>query len=1245
MTNRTRTRIAALLATTALCVAPVLASDGSSRPVFEVTVSEPEATAPKVAAPKVAAPEAAAPDAASSDAIAFEIDPLATGTVGAASAPVEARYGIAAEPPVDVRATFDGLEAKPVLNVDTDRDAATAPRDEPLGFRGYWNYGRFIHRAEVRVLERGDSPNADPLAVVPLDRDGLGEWVPPSHLPDDLAFTLRVYDREGRFDETERTALTLLDEPALPPKGQDAFDGGLDAYGIDRTARRGIPVRGGLVTVTGVNVLEGESVLLNGRAVPVDGDGAFVAQEIVPHGVSTVLVAIDGPRPRLIERDVEVPKTDVFYVALGEATLGRNIRSGDALRRASGEPDEVELRGRGAVYLKGRVRGDVLITAAADTREGEMGDLFRGLRSREARDLVALIDPDRFYPVYGDDSTFTQDAASRSGLFVRIERDDNLLQYGTYSVAFEEAELARLDRGLEGLVAQHRSLAQTSFGERKRELTVYAARNETLPAYETFLGTGGTIYLLGRQDLVVGSERLSVEVRDRTSGLVTSTLVLEPGRDYTIDPIAGRVRLSKPLRARLATGRTVREGSLTGDDVYLTARYEYVPTDDDLEGYNLGARGQMWLGEHLRVGATAQGEATETERRQLFGADVVLRHSAGTYVKGEIARSEGPGFASAASLDGGFSFARSGARGGVDGAQAYRVEGALDLGNVLRGARSDEDGGKGNEGGKGIDGSLTGYLEHFERGFTGQRFDVEEDTTRYGAALRLQPSKRVGLSAALDVIDTNVTRRLSATADVKVKATERIDVSVGVRHDRIDRGLTPADSLLLPTDDTVGVLGTSALLDAELRSGSRTDAAVELSYEGGEDWTVYAFGQGTIALSDDRERNDRGGVGGEYRINDRFTVGGEVSGGTTGLGGDLRLLYQGDDDVTVELGYGYAGDLRADEAFLSRSHSHALNARATKRYSDHFSVFSEGRLGFSDYALGRDLTQAYGVELAPSERWAVTALVERGELFELDGIDQRRTSGSATVSYRGDKLRASGTLEARFDERDRADNADLGNRALAFKDDGHVLAARGAVSWRHDDTWTLHGTAEWVEAEGEQTAVADSDYTKLVAAAAYRPVEHDRVNALFKYIYLSDLSPLGQLTSTGVAAQPKQKSHVLSADAVVDVAPWLTVGAKYALRRGEVGIDRRSELLIEQMAQLAILRADFHVLENWDVMAEARVLDVEDVDTLLGGVIGVWRQVGKVRVGAGYSFSSFSDDITDLTHDDEGWFVNVAAAL
>ena len=68
---------------------------------------------------------------------------------------------------------------------------------------------------------------------------------------------------------------------------------------------------------------------------------------------------------------------------------------------------------------------------------------------------------------------------------------------------------------------------------------------------------------------------------------------------------------------------------------------------------SLAAAPRQWLGNHVRVGVTGLKEKTEGADQMLYGADVHVRYSEGTWLEGEVARSEGPGFGSSYSADGG----------------------------------------------------------------------------------------------------------------------------------------------------------------------------------------------------------------------------------------------------------------------------------------------------------------------------------------------------------------------------------------------------------------------------------------------------------------------------------------------------------------------------------------------------------------------------------------------------------------
>ncbi|MEK1891200.1 MAG: hypothetical protein AAAB35_27270 [Phyllobacterium sp.] len=166
---------------------------------------------------------------------------------------------------------------------------------------------------------------------------------------------------------------------------------------------------------------------------------------------------------------------------------------------------------------------------------------------------------------------------------------------------------------------------------------------------------------------------------------------------------------------------------------------------------------------------------------------------------------------------------------------------------------------------------------------------------------------------------------------------------------------------------------------------------------------------------------------------------------------------------------------------------------------------------------------------------------------------------------------------------------------------------------------------------------------------AYRPVTNDRLNALFKYTWLYDLPGSDQVSAvTGDEYGPAQRSNILSADFTYDLFPWISVGAKYGFRYGEVR--ERLEDDIEAFADwqtssahLGILRTDLHIVKKWDALLEGRVMYMAEADTTdLGVLTAVYRHVGKnFKVGVGYNFGNFSDDLRDLTFNDRGAFLNV----
>ncbi|MEE9313837.1 MAG: transporter [Rhizobiaceae bacterium] len=300
------------------------------------------------------------------------------------------------------------------------------------------------------------------------------------------------------------------------------------------------------------------------------------------------------------------------------------------------------------------------------------------------------------------------------------------------------------------------------------------------------------------------------------------------------------------------------------------------------------------------------------------------------------------------------------------------------------------------------------------------------------------------------------------------------------------------------------------------------------------------------------------------------------------------------------------------------------------RYNDDLSVYSENN--YDMFGVQRSLTATYGVNYTPTDKWSVGGAIEYGDVTDTNGIELERVAVSASISYK-DPENVSWQVkgESRFE-----DSTD------PTKDRDTYLLSAG-LTIKYNENWRFLGNIDAAISNSNQASILNGDYIEASIGYAYRPTDNDRFNALIKYTYLYDLPSINQVNASGAALGPAQRSHILSADVSYDFNQYLTVGAKYGFRIGEVSTTRTSNNFVKSSAHLGVLRADFHVVKNWDVLLEARALHTPEIDTTsYGALIGVYRHVGEnFKIGVGYNFGQFSDNIADLTHDDGGVFINL----
>lgn len=202
--------------------------------------------------------------------------------------------------------------------------------------------------------------------------------------------------------------------------------------------------------------------------------------------------------------------------------------------------EEINLKGRTALFLKGKIRGNLLLTLSYDSDKDTGEHLLRD------------IDPDAYYPIYGDASVKGYDAQSRSKLYVRLERGKNSLMWGDFITDNQaEESLGRWQRTLTGVNAR--------FETDRFDVTAFGARPENQRITEEFRGNGtATFYRINNAPIERNSEIIERITRDRENhGLVIERVPLRHLSDYSIDYLNGYITFQQVIPSQDESGNPI----------------------------------------------------------------------------------------------------------------------------------------------------------------------------------------------------------------------------------------------------------------------------------------------------------------------------------------------------------------------------------------------------------------------------------------------------------------------------------------------------------------------------------------------------------------------------------------------------------------------------------------------------------------------------------------------------------------
>jgi outer membrane protein OmpA-like peptidoglycan-associated protein len=301
-----------------------------------------------------------------------------------------------------------------------------------------------------------------------------------------------------------------------------------------------------------------------------------------------------------------------MLIALGEGTIGyQNISGHVENAKSHDQNDGLYTDGRLALFAKGQILGDWLLTAAYDSAKGETSPFEK------------LLDPNQYYTLYGDNSQQNLDASMEGKLYLRVERDRFYTVFGDYNTDLNNTELSKYLRKFHGIQSVFKGDI-VSFNAFVTESAQRFARDEIRGD-----GTSG-LYQLSNQDILIQSETISIQVRDRfRSELILSEVELSKDTDYSIDYIDGSLFFKAPIQS-------------TDEDLnprYIIARYE--TEDDSANDLTYGGRAAVHvLDNRLEIGTTLISEELGTEAKTLNSIDLRLKLSDALEIKAEAASTD-----------------------------------------------------------------------------------------------------------------------------------------------------------------------------------------------------------------------------------------------------------------------------------------------------------------------------------------------------------------------------------------------------------------------------------------------------------------------------------------------------------------------------------------------------------------------------------------------------------------------------
>jgi hypothetical protein len=835
---------------------------------------------------------------------------------------------------------------------------------------------------------------------------------------------------------------------------------------------------------------------------------------------------------------------------------------------------------RSAFFVKGKLQNEWLLTAAFDSDKDTQDRLFKDPRS------------DEMYPVYGDSALRGNEAKSADRVYLRLDKGKTYGLYGDFNTGDGFSQLTGggsvAGIKLRNLGAYSRSA--TGFKGHIEEAgylgNAYYFRDNLKQVVEEYRGNGtsGPYYVTSRFG-VQGSEKLEIITRDRNQlGVVINVLALVRFEDYSFEPFSGAILLKSPAPSLDANG----------NPRYLRITYEVEQGGPSFAAY--GVDGQVKLGEKWEIGGSLNRDENPLSPYTLMSVNTAVQLGANTRLVAEVAQSKSTryllGAGSTTTPSGGVGELRSDRTGDALRLEIQHKKDALEASTWLM--MSDPEfynpSASVSEG-KSELGAKLGY-------------QLSEGTQVYGEISRTQQK-----TAAADPV------RDAMALGLKWKPSQTLDLDVSLRHTQEDAGLTGNSTI---SSNPLGGGGFFGL-------GSGVNPATGISN--------ITPALGPVNVVDRRSTSAR--LGANWTASERWTLGGELELGTDSQSRYMvGAQYQLSERSKVFGRYEHQRGLTSSSALNPADKSNALTFGVESAYMQGGTLFSEYRMRDAisgATAANRDMQLATGVRNTWNVRegLAYTTNAEMLKVFQGSVRDAFAVGGG--VDYRMNELtQFSGRLEWRrlFDDKtlvgDQSENQYLSTLSVARK---------------MDRDWTfLARNYLLINSFDNGSRIQD----RLQIGAAWRPVDHNRFNALGRYEYKTQ-------KDTRAIATPEDayRTHIISAHGAYHPSrPWW-LGGRIAYKNSSGSFTNPDSSVVKDNFSAILVggRVTYDISESWDISTMASVFQGLKGDK--GRQFASGAEVGYLLrqdlwLSAGFNWTGFSDhDLTSGEYTNRGAFIRL----